>query len=255
AMSRIVAEGLRIEFPLYHLGARNLKKRILATTSRRMRTDSRNRLVIAALQDIGFTIDRGERVALVGHNGAGKTTLLRTLAGIYEPVAGRLSVQGTIGVLLDPAAGLDPLSTGRENIRLRALYLRLGAAETRAFEAAVESFADLGDFLDVPIHSYSAGMSIRLAFAMATAMRPSVLLMDEWIAAGDAAFMAKAQARLEALVREAEILVLATHSEAIVRRWCTRVLRLDSGRIVADGPPDEVLGALAAPSQPASAPA
>ncbi len=252
-MSRIVAEGLRIEFPLYHLGARNLKKRLLATTSRRMRTDSRNRLVISALQNISFSIGSGERVALVGHNGAGKTTLLRVLAGIYEPIAGRLIVEGKIGALIDHTAGLDMLSTGRENIRLRALYLRLGAAESRAFEAAVEAFADLGDFLDVPIHSYSAGMSIRLAFAMATALQPSILLMDEWIAAGDAAFMAKAQARLEALVREAEILVLATHSDSIVRRWCTRVIRLDSGRIVADGSPEEVLGAPSATAQPATA--
>lgn len=253
-MSRIVARGLRIEFPLYHLGARNLKKRILGHANRRLRTDARDRLVIAALQDISFTFERGERIALVGHNGAGKTTLLRTLAGIYEPVAGQLRVEGRIGTLIDTAAGLDVLSTGRENIRLRALYLGLDATETAALEADVEAFAELGDFLDVPIHSYSAGMSIRLAFAIATAMQPDVLLMDEWIAAGDAAFMAKAEARLAALVQEAEILVLATHNEAIARRWCTRAIRLDAGRIVADGPVDQVLGpAPRAPAQHAEA--
>jgi lipopolysaccharide transport system ATP-binding protein len=253
-MSRIVARGLRIEFPLYHLGARNLKKRILGHANRRLRTDARDRLVIAALQDISFTFERGERIALVGHNGAGKTTLLRTLAGIYEPVAGQLRVEGRIGTLIDTAAGLDILSTGRENIRLRALYLGLDATETAVLEADVEAFAELGDFLDVPIHSYSAGMSIRLAFAIATAMQPDVLLMDEWIAAGDAAFMAKAEARLAALVQEAEILVLATHNEAIARRWCTRAIRLDAGRIVADGPVEQVLGpAPRAPAQHAEA--
>lgn len=253
-MSRIVARGLRIEFPLYHLGARNLKKRILGHANRRLRTDARDRLVIAALQDISFTFERGERIALVGHNGAGKTTLLRTLAGIYEPVAGQLRVEGRIGTLIDTAAGLDVLSTGRENIRLRALYLGLDATETAVLEADVEAFADLGDFLDVPIHSYSAGMSIRLAFAIATAMQPDVLLMDEWIAAGDAAFIAKAEARLAALVQEAEILVLATHNEAIARRWCTRAIRLDAGRIVADGPVEQVLGlAPRAPAQHAEA--
>jgi lipopolysaccharide transport system ATP-binding protein len=253
-MSRIVARGLRIEFPLYHLGARNLKKRILGHANRRLRTDARDRLVIAALQDISFTFERGERIALVGHNGAGKTTLLRTLAGIYEPVGGQLRVEGRIGTLIDTAAGLDMLSTGRENIRLRALYLGLAATETAALEADVEAFAELGDFLDVPIHAYSAGMSIRLAFAIATAMQPDVLLMDEWIAAGDAAFMAKAEARLAALAQEAEILVLATHNEAIARRWCTRAIRLDAGRIVADGPVEQVLGpAPRAPAQHAEA--
>jgi lipopolysaccharide transport system ATP-binding protein len=253
-MSRIVARGLRIEFPLDHLGARNLKKRILGHANRRLRTDARDRLVIAALQDISFTFERGERIALVGHNGAGKTTLLRTLAGIYEPVAGQLRVEGRIGTLIDTAAGLDMLSTERENIRLRALYLGLAATETAALEADVEAFAELGDFLNVPIHSYSAGMSIRLAFAIATAMQPDVLLMDEWIAASDAAFMAKAEARLAGLVQEAEILVLATHNEAIARRWCTRAIRLHAGRIVADGPVEQVLGpAPRAPAQHAEA--
>lgn len=241
-MSRIVAHDLRIEFPLYHYESRSLKKRLLGTVSRRLQQDSRNRLVIAALRDLSFTIERGERVGLVGHNGAGKTTLLRTLAGIYEPVRGSLLVEGRVGTLIDPAAGMDILSTGRENIRLRALYLGLSAKETDAFEAEVAAFADLGDFLDVPIHSYSAGMSIRLAFAMATAIKPDILLMDEWIAAGDETFLARANARLEKLVSEAEILVFASHDKDLVRRWCTRVLRLDGGRIVADGTPEQVLG-------------
>ena len=245
-MSRIVARNLRIEFPLYHYEARSLKKRLFGTVSRRLKQDARNRLVVAALQDLSFSIDRGERVGLVGHNGAGKTTLLRTLAGIYEPVRGSLLVEGRVGTLIDTAAGMDILSTGRENIRLRALYLGLSAAETAAFEAEVAAFAELGDFLDVPIHSYSAGMSIRLAFAMATAIAPDILLMDEWIAAGDETFFARANARLEKLVSEAEILVFASHDKSLIRRWCTRVLRLEAGRIVADGTPDAVLGADAA---------
>ena len=240
-MSRIVVEDLRIEFPLYHLAARNLKKQLLARANLRMRTDPQNRVVVAALQGLSFTVERGERVALVGNNGAGKTTLLRTLAGIYEPVGGRLEVTGRIGTLIDTAAGMDQASTGRENIRLRALYLGLSPDETAALEADVEAFSDLGEFLDVPIHGYSAGMSIRLAFALATAMRPTVLLMDEWISAGDAAFTQKAQARLESLVQEAEILILATHNPTIVERWCSRVIRLDAGRIVADGPVAEAL--------------
>ncbi|MCS6855473.1 MAG: ABC transporter ATP-binding protein [Elioraea sp.] len=240
-MSRIVARGLRIEFPLYHFGARSLKQRLADGLARRLTRDRRNRLVVAALQDLSFTIERGERVALVGPNGAGKTTLLRTLAGIYEPVAGSLRVEGRIGTLIDTQAGLDPLSTGRENIRLRALYLGLDPAAAEALEADVAAFAELGDFLDVPIHSYSVGMSIRLAFAIASAMQPGVLLMDEWISVGDEGFLARANARLERLVSEADIMVLASHDRDLVRRWCTRAIRLEGGRIVADGPVAEVL--------------
>jgi lipopolysaccharide transport system ATP-binding protein len=183
-MARICADGLRIEFPLYHLGARSMKKRLLGAASRRVKADAQNRVVISALSDLSFTIESGERVALVGHNGAGKSTLLRTLAGIYEPVGGRLTVEG--------------------------------------------------EFLDVPIHGYSAGMSIRLAFAMATAVQPQILLMDEWFSAGDADFMAKAEIRLEQLVTASEILVIATHDMNVVKRWCNRVIRLEAGRIVED---------------------
>jgi lipopolysaccharide transport system ATP-binding protein len=205
-----------------------------------VRADAQNRVVISALSDLSFTIESGERVALVGHNGAGKSTLLRTLAGIYEPVGGRLTVEGGIGSLIDPAAGLDPLSTGRENIRLRALYRGLNAEQTAALEAEAGAFSGLGEFLDVPIHGYSAGMSIRLAFAMATSVQPQILLMDEWFSAGDADFMTKADIRLEQLVTASEILVIATHDMDVVKRWCNRVIRLEAGRIVGDGALDSL---------------
>ncbi|GGG32229.1 sugar ABC transporter ATP-binding protein [Caldovatus sediminis] len=242
-MARILAEGISVEFPLYHLGARSLKKRLLAATPLRLRTDDANRVVVAALRDLSFEIARGERVALVGRNGAGKTTLLRTLAGVYEPVAGRLTVEGAVGSLIDPAAGMDPDATGRENIVLRALYRGMTAVEGTALAEEVAAFAGLGEFLDVPVRTYSAGMHVRLAFAMATAMTPQVLLMDEWFLAGDAEFMEKAEQRLSRLVSDADILVLATHDLAVVRNWCTRAIRLEGGRIIGDGPVAEVLAA------------
>jgi lipopolysaccharide transport system ATP-binding protein len=241
-MALIRAEALRIEFPLYHMAARSLKKRLLSRAGARLQTDPQNRIVVAALADLGFEIRSGERVALIGRNGAGKTTLLRTLAGIYEPVGGRLLVEGEVGTLIDPGAGLDPHSTGRENIRLNGLFRGLDEAGIAALEREAAEFSGLGEFLDVPIHGYSAGMGIRLAFALATATRPAVLLMDEWFSAGDAEFIARADARLTELVQAAEILVLATHDMAAVRRWCSRAIRLEAGRIVADGPVDEVLG-------------
>jgi lipopolysaccharide transport system ATP-binding protein len=243
---RIVAERLDIEFPLYHHGARSLKKRLLARSALRMRTDQANRVVVSALRGLTFEISRGERVALVGHNGAGKTTLLRTIAGIYHPVAGRLMVEGEIASLIDPGAGMDPESTGRENIRLRCLFQGLREIEIPAFIEDVAAFSGLGPFLDVPVRTYSAGMAVRLSFAMATMIEPEILLMDEWIAAGDAEFQTKAQRRMERLANNAEILVIATHSMATVRKWCTRVIRISSGSIVADGRVDEVLEAKAA---------
>ena len=241
-MAGIEAAGLAIEFPLYHHNARSLKQRILASSGLRLKKDDDNRIVVAALRDLTFSIGKGERVALVGPNGAGKTTLLRTIAGVYEPVAGRLRVEGAIGSLIDPAAGMDTLLTGRENVVLRALFRGMTEAQGRALAEEVAGFAGLGDFLDVPIRGYSAGMNVRLAFAMATAMTPDILLMDEWFLAGDADFMKKAEERLTRLVTGAEILMIATHDMGVVRKWCTRAIRLEGGRILADGPVEQVLG-------------
>lgn len=252
-MARIEAEGLVIEFPFYHLGARSLKKHLLGRASKRLHTDQQNRVVVSALQDLSFTITRGERVALVGPNGAGKTTLLRTLSGVYEPVGGKLLVEGEVGALIDVMAGMDPDATGRENVMLRGLYRGMPEADSLALAEEVAGFSGLGEFLDVPVRAYSAGMALRLSFAMATAIRPQVLLMDEWFLAGDAEFMGRAQDRLVSLVGAADILVIATHDMNVVRRWCTRAIRLEGGRIVADGTVEEVLGP--DPAAPTPAPA
>jgi lipopolysaccharide transport system ATP-binding protein len=237
----IDVEHLRVDFPLYHGNASSLKKMVLSSVSGRMGTDGENRIVVQAVRDVSFSLRSGDRLGLVGNNGAGKTTLLRALAGIYEPVGGRLRVEGSINALLDANMGMNLDLTGRENIMLRALYAGLPASGLAGLEQDVSDFAELGDFLDLPVRIYSAGMLIRLAFAMATAIRPQVLLMDEWFLAGDASFIAKARHRLETLVRGAEILVLSSHAPEIVADWCNRVIWMDQGRIVADGPPGEVL--------------
>jgi lipopolysaccharide transport system ATP-binding protein len=206
-----------------------------------MGSDAKHRVVVEALRDINFSVRSGERIGLIGHNGAGKTTLLRTLAGIYEPVDGRVSVRGKLNALLDASLGMNMDLTGRENIMLRGLYSGLDKPSIRRLEDDVSSFAELGEFLDLPVRIYSAGMIVRLGFAMATAIRPQVLLMDEWILAGDAAFWERALMRLEDMVRGAEILVLSSHNSYVVSDWCTRVLWLEQGRIREDGPADEVL--------------
>jgi lipopolysaccharide transport system ATP-binding protein len=238
---RIAVEGVSVYFPLYHGNARSLKKMVFAAASGRLGQDRQHRVVVEALRDISFSLQGGDRLGLIGTNGAGKTTLLRVLAGIYEPVAGRVHVEGSLNALLDQSLGMNPELTGRENIMLRGLYNGLPRSKLAQLEEDVAEFAGLADFIDLPVRIYSSGMVVRLGFALATAIRPQILLMDEWLLAGDAEFMERARLRLEALVRGAEIMVLSTHAEEIVRTWCTRVLWLDQGRIRADGPPDEVL--------------
>jgi lipopolysaccharide transport system ATP-binding protein len=241
--ARIEVAHVNVDFPLYHGSARSLKKVVLSTVSGRMGEDAHNRVVVQAVRDASFTLARGDRLGLIGGNGAGKTTLLRTLAGIYEPVAGHLRVQGSIGALLDTNLGMNVELTGRENIMLRGLYNNLPPHTVARLAEDVAEFAELGTFLDLPLRIYSSGMLVRLGFALATAVRPQVLLMDEWFLAGDANFLAKARGRLENLVRGAEILVLSTHMPEVILEWCTRVLWMDQGVIRADGPPDEVLEA------------
>ncbi len=241
---RIDISGVSVFFPLYHGNSRSLKKTVVAAASGRLGQDKQSRVVVEALRDISFSLTSGDRLALIGGNGAGKTTLLRTVAGIYEPVMGRVRVQGSLSALLDTNLGMNIDGTGRENIMLRGLYDGLSRSELSRLEEDVAEFAGLGDFLDLPLRTYSSGMLVRLGFAMATAIRPQILLMDEWFLAGDAEFMEKARKRLEDMVRGAEILVLSTHQAVIVQNWCTRVLWLDQGRVRADGTPDTGTGEL-----------
>ncbi len=242
-MARIRIENVSVDFPLYHGSARSLKKTVFAAASGRLGEDTRQRVVVQALRHINIDLQSGDRLGLIGTNGAGKTTLLRTLAGIYEPGQGRIRVDGSLNALLDPLLGMNVELTGRENIMLRGLYNGFTKPEIKAMEEDVQDFAELGQFLDLPVRFYSSGMVVRLGFALATCIRPEVLLMDEWFLAGDASFMVKARARLESVVRGAEILVLSSHQAAAVLEWCTRVAWMDHGRIVMEGAAAEVMDA------------
>lgn len=241
-MSSIRLDRVSVQFPLYGGSARSLRNRIVSSaTGGRIGSDARSRTCIEALRDIDIRIAHGERVALVGHNGAGKTTLLRVLAGIYVPQAGRVAVSGKVAPLFDIGLGMDGEASGYDNIRLRGLYLGLSRREIECRIDEIAAFSELGGFLDMPIRTYSAGMQTRLSFAICTSVDPEVLLLDEGILAGDAAFMEKAQARLAAFVARAGILVLASHSDSLLASLCSRALRLEHGRLVADGPLQQVL--------------
>ncbi len=240
-MSMIQATDVGVDFPLYHGNARSLKKTVMSAAAGRLGHDGHKRIVVQALRDVNFALGAGDRLGLVGGNGAGKTTLLRTLAGIYEPVRGRIHVRGSLNALLDPSLGMKPDLTGRENIMLRGQYNGYTLRQIRALEDDVQDFADLKEFIDLPVRIYSSGMVVRLGFALATAIRPQVLLMDEWFLAGDISFMQKARGRVETMVRGAEILVLSSHQIETVAAWCTKVMWLDQGRVRAFGETDAVL--------------
>ena len=231
-MPYIKAEGIVVDFPIYNASHRSLKTAVLrATTGGRIGRDSGNRVIVRAIDHMSFEIREGDRVGLVGQNGSGKTTLLRVLSGIYEPRGGNLEVRGRTATLLDLSLGIDPEATGYDNIVFRGILAGLHPKAIRARIKEIADFTELGDYLDMPVRTYSSGMQIRLAFAVATSVEADILLMDEWLSVGDAEFSMKAEKRLEELVNRTPIIVLASHNQDLVKRICTRVFRLERGRI------------------------
>ena len=239
-MARIRLDHVSVAFRIYTAGGRSLKNAVIAaTTGGRIGTDEQNHVFVQALEDISLEINQGDRVALVGHNGAVKTTLLRVLAGIYEPYAGIVHTDGVVAPLFDFMIGADPEGSGYENIILRGLHMGLSKSEIRKKMDDIAAFTELGEFLDLPVRTYSAGMQARLAFAIATSITPEILLLDEAIIVGDMSFLGKASDRIRQFVNQAGILVLASHSEPMVRDMCTKLVLMKHGRIVWTGDVDE----------------
>jgi ABC-type polysaccharide/polyol phosphate transport system ATPase subunit len=237
-------DGVCVEFPVYNAHGRSLKRALVhMTTGGHLGLDRNDRVVVRALEDINLQIEHGDRLALIGHNGAGKTTMLRVLAGVYEPTRGQITSNGRIAALSDIMLGIDMESTGHENISIRGRLLGLSQKEVEKRRDEIAEFSELGDYLNMPVRTYSSGMVLRLAFAVSTCVVPDILLLDEWIGAGDATFLGKAQERLNNLVGETGILVLATHSVALAQRVCNRAIWMEHGTIRASGPIDEVISA------------
>ncbi|WP_233828443.1 ABC transporter ATP-binding protein [Paraburkholderia sp. ZP32-5] len=235
--SSIVARNISVEFPIYENSHRSLKKAVLnLTTGGRIGQDAGRHAIVRAIDDLSFTFTEGERIGLIGHNGSGKTTLLRTLSGVYAPVRGELKVQGKIASLLDVSMGLDPDATGFENIYLRGILDGLKPARIRSKIDEIADFSELGDYLNLPVRTYSSGMMLRLAFAISTSVEADILIMDEWLSVGDAEFSVKAAERLEGLVGKAALLVVASHDPSLVARVCNRKISMEHGKMVADEP-------------------
>jgi ABC-type polysaccharide/polyol phosphate transport system ATPase subunit len=242
-MAYIELKNVILDLPIYDVQGRSLKKQVFRVGRRnRIAEGNDGVIVVRALDDVSVRFERGDRVGLIGHNGAGKSTLLRVLAGIYQP-AGTLVREGKVVPLLDISLGMDENSTGMQNIRLRGLLLGMSDAEIRAKQHEIADFSELGDYLDLPIRTYSTGMKVRLAFAVSTAVDAEILLLDEVMGVGDASFMHKAEARLADLHSRAEIVVLAMHSNAEIRKVCSKVLWMERGRVRAFGAVEEVMAA------------
>ena len=234
--------GAAVDFPIFDAKTRSLKKAVLGRAGGRIGTNSKVP-IIEALRDISVSLRQGARVALVGHNGAGKSTLLRLMSGIYEPTRGRASVVGKVAPVFDLGVGMDAEISGYDNIVIRGLFLGMTRRQMEERVEDIAEFTELGDYLSMPLRTYSTGMRVRLAMGVVTSIDPEILLLDEGIGAVDAEFLRKAQTRLAKLVERSGILVFASHSNEFLARLCKTAIWIDHGTIKMSGEIEDVVRA------------
>ncbi len=216
---------------MYRVEHQSFKQRLLQSATGGRIGRRGDVTVVRALDEVSFRLGSGDRLGLWGHNGSGKTTLLRAIAGVYPPIAGRLEVRGRVASLIDLNLGMEGDASGMENIRMRGVLLGLSRRQADRLLNEVAEFTELGEFLSMPVRTYSTGMQMRLGFAMSTAVDADIVLMDEWLSVGDVDFQKRAQDRLANFLARSKILVMASHSEQLLKDMCTRIIHLDHGRI------------------------
>ncbi|MBY7818082.1 ABC transporter ATP-binding protein [Vibrio fluvialis] len=236
-MKSIKINNLSIEYPLFDASNTSIKSTLINLVKRRHQPESVHR----AIDDLTLEISNGDRVCLIGSNGAGKSTLLKAIAGILSPSSGEINILGQLSTLLDFATGFEMEMTGYDNIIIRGLLLGMTLEEITSKRDEIARFADLGDFINQPLKTYSSGMFVRLAFAVATSIKPDVLIIDEIVGAGDASFADKANDRMMSMLEHGNIIIMATHSPDLALKICNRGIWLDKGKIKMDGPIDTVL--------------
>jgi ABC-type polysaccharide/polyol phosphate transport system ATPase subunit len=242
-MATILTENVGLDFPIYGM-QRSLRRTLFqsATGGFINKKDLQHRHVsVTALAGVSFQLSDGDRLALVGHNGAGKSSLLKVLAGIYYPTSGQVWVDGKIMSLFELTLGIDSEDTGYETIVTAGMLHGMTQAEIESKIPEIERFSELGEYLSLPVRTYSMGMTTRLGFSLATVFEPEILLLDEGIGAGDARFTDRASARLKELAKKSAILVLASHTDDLIRSICNKAALMNSGRLVKIGPVDEIL--------------
>ena len=240
-MVAISLRNVSVDIPIYDMGGASLRKAILGRTVGGRFATAGSVVTVSALKDITFDAHDGDRVALVGNNGSGKSTLLRVLADVYPPTSGMVEVTGRVSPMFDTTLGMSMDATGMENIWLCGRLWGLSLAQIRRSVDDICEFTELGDFLNVPIRTYSTGMMLRLAFAIATVREPEVFLLDEIIGVGDAAFFQKAFDRLKNVISRSRILFVASHADGILRLLCNKALWLDHGVLMKYGDFEDVI--------------
>ncbi|WP_333617789.1 galactan export ABC transporter ATP-binding subunit Wzt/RfbE [Dietzia sp.] len=243
----IECENACVDFPIFDAKSRSLKKAVLGSAGGAIGKTDSNVVVVEALKNINLSLKEGDRIGLVGHNGAGKSTLLRLLSGIYEPTRGAAHIRGRVAPVFDLGVGMDPEISGYENIIIRGLFLGQTRKQMRAKMDEIADFTELGDYLSMPLRTYSTGMRVRLAMGVVTSIDPEILLLDEGIGAVDAEFMKKARIRLEKLVERSGILVFASHSNDFLAQLCDSAMWIDHGEIRQSGEIEEVVTAYEGP--------
>lgn len=222
-MAHIKLHEVSVEIPIYSNDNRSIKNSFLKKLTK-------NKVLphsVKALNNVTLHLQDGDRLGVMGPNGAGKSILLRTLAGVYQPTSGNIEVKGRIASLIDISLGMDSEATGYENIRMRGIMMGLSLRQIKSMEEEIADFSGLGDFLHMPIRTYSTGMHMRLGFAVSTAVDADIILMDEWLSVGDSEFIQKAEKRLEDFIKRSSILVIASHSEDLIQKTTNQILRLE----------------------------
>lgn len=242
--ARLALHEVSLRFRIYGVGSLSLKKNLISLGSGgRLARDAANHIVVNALSGVSLSLREGDRLGVVGGNGSGKSTLLRVLAGIYQPQDGRVESEGHAEAIISAGVGLEPQATGYENIRTRAVLSAVPRQELADFTARVAEVSELGDFLAMPVHTYSSGMVMRLNFALSISIAPDILLLDEWLSVADQSFRDKAEALMRDLVAKSRILVIASHNMELLARLCNRGILLEAGRVKFEGSIDETIEA------------
>jgi ABC-type polysaccharide/polyol phosphate transport system ATPase subunit len=232
-MAKIVLEDVCLDYPIFNSGSISLRQKMLHTaTGGRLAKAQTKAVIVRALSHVSLHVKEGDRLGVIGHNGAGKTTLLRCLSGVYEPTEGKITREGSVASFIEVSAGLEPELSGYDNIR-RLLLLRgaYKSNEIAFLTQSVEDFSGLGDFLKLPVRTYSSGMQMRLIFSAATAVVPEIMIMDEFFSVGDEDFREKADKRLKENIAQASILVFASHSQELLKSMCNRFVELKNGQL------------------------
>ncbi len=231
-MVQISIKNISVEFKIYGQTSRSFKTKLLNQMTGGVIDHNKDAITVKALDSFSLELKEGDRVGLTGHNGAGKSTLLRIVAGIYKPTSGSITIRGSVGTLIDMTAGMDPEATGVENIYLRGYILGMNKKKIQSLVEEICDFTGLGDFINLPIKTYSTGMASRLSLALSTSISPDILIIDEAIGAGDEEFQERAFARINEFKSKVKILIMANHNRNLLTPYCNKIIQIKSGRII-----------------------